>query len=170
MRDISRCLEPTWQRYRMYAPNTMNISIERADAPGVRELLELSDEFHAALYPPEGTFLLDVTELLQPNVTVVVAREGDRAVGMGAMVRKDGYAEVKRMFLRDDARGRGIADGILQFLEEVARAAEVHTLQLETGPLQPAAIAFYQRNGFTPIANFGEYADSEYSVCFAKKL
>lgn len=154
----------------MYAPNAMNISIERADAPGVRELLELSDEFHAALYPPEGNYLLDISELLQPEVTVVVARDGDRAIGMGAIVRKDGYAEVKRMYLRDDARGRGIADDILQSLEAAARAADVRTLQLETGPLQPAAIAFYERNGFTPIPNFGEYADSEYSVCFAKRL
>ena len=115
----------------MYAPKAMNISVERADAPGVRELLELSDEFHAALYPPEGNYLLDITELLQPGVTVVVARDGERAVGMGA---------------------------------------GVDTLQLETGPLQPAAIAFYERNGFTRIPNFGEYADSEYSVCFAKRL
>jgi len=148
----------------------MKISVERADAPGVRELLELSDEFHSALYPPEGTFLLDVTELLSPNVTVVVARDGEHAVGMGALVQKDGYAEIKRMYLRDEARGRGTADGILQSLEAAARAAGVDTLQLETGPLQPAAIAFYERNGFRPIPNFGEYADSEYSVCFAKTL
>ena len=154
----------------MYAPKAMKISIERADAPGVHELLELSDEFHNALYPPEGTFLLDLSELLQPGVTVVVAREGDRAVGMGALVEKDGYAEIKRMYLRDEARGHGTADGILQSLEAAARASGVDTLQLETGPLQPAAIAFYERNGFTRIPNFGEYSDSEYSVCYAKRL
>jgi putative acetyltransferase len=154
----------------MDAPKAMNISVERADAPGVRELLELSDEFHGALYPPEGTFLLDVSELLSPNVTVVVARDGDRAIGMGALVEKDGYAEIKRMFLRDEARGHGAADGILQSLEGAARSAGVDTLQLETGPLQPAAIAFYERNGFTRIPNFGEYVDSIHSVCYAKRL
>jgi len=154
----------------MYAPNAMNISTERADAPGVRELLELSDEFHNELYPPEAVFLLDVTELLQPEVTVVVAREGERAVGMGAIVVRDGYAEVKRMYLRDEARGHGTADRILQSLEAAARAEGVDTLQLETGPLQPAAIAFYERNGFTRIPNFGEYAGEELSVCFAKRI
>ena len=154
----------------MYAPKAMNISIERADAPGVRDLLELSDAFHAELYPPEGNYLLDVSELLAPNVTIVVARDGERAVGMGALVEKDGYAEIKRMYLRDEARGRGTADSILQSLEAAARAAGVDTLRLETGPLQPAAIAFYERNGFTPIPNFGEYVDSEHSVCFAKEL
>ena len=154
----------------MYAPKAMNITTEPADAAGVRELLELSDAFHAELYPPEGNYLLDISELLAPNVTVVVAREGDRAVGMGALVEKHGYAEIKRMYLRDEARGHGTADGILQSLEAAARAAGVDTLQLETGPLQPAAIAFYERNGFTRIPNFGEYVDSEYSVCFGKRL
>lgn len=148
----------------------MKITTERADAPGVRELLELSDAFHAELYPPEGNYLLDITELLEPAVTVVVARDGENAVGMGALVRKAGYAEIKRMYLRDEARGRGIADSILQSLETTARAAGVDTLRLETGPLQPAAIAFYQRHGFTPIPNFGEYVDGEYSVCFEKRL
>jgi putative acetyltransferase len=154
----------------MYAPKAMNISVERADAPGVRELLELSDAFHAELYPPEGNYLLDVSELLRPEVTVVVARDGERAVGMGAIVVKDGYAEVKRMYLRDDARGHGTADGILQSLEAAARDQSVDTLKLETGPLQPAAIAFYERNGFTRIPNFGEYVGGEYSVCFGKSL
>ena len=87
-----------------------------------------------------------------------------------ALVLKDGYAEIKRMFVRDDARGAGIAAGILQSLEEVAVAHGVDTLQLETGPLQPAAIGFYVRHGFSRIPLFGEYVGSEHSVCFAKRL
>ena len=148
----------------------MNLSIERADAPGVLELLQASDEFHAALYPPEGNYLLDVSELLKPEVTVIVARANGDAIGMGALVLKDGYAEVKRMFIRPDSRGTGLADQLLQSLEAAARDLGVTQLKLETGPLQPAAIAFYTRNGFESIPNFGEYADSEYSVCFAKSL
>ena len=111
----------------------MTTRIERADAPGVRELLELSDAFHAELYPPEGNYLLDVSELLADGVTVVVAREDERAVGMGALVEKPGYAEIKRMFVRDDARGAGIAAGILQSLEEVAVAHGVHVACMRFG-------------------------------------
>lgn len=148
----------------------MSISIEHADAPGVAELLQLSDAFHAELYPPEQCFLLDLDELRAPNVTVVVAREDDRALGMAALVEKTDYAEVKRMFLRDEARGRGLADGILRSIEDVARERGVRLLQLETGPLQPAAIAFYERNGFSRIPEYGEYIGSESSVCFGKTL
>ena len=151
-------------------PKAMTISIERADAPGVRELLELSDAFHAELYPPEGNYLLDVSELLADGVTVVVAREDGRAVGMGALVEKAGYAEIKRMFVRDDARGGGIAAVILQSLEATAREKSVHTLQLETGPLQPAAIGFYVRHGFERIPLFGEYVGSVYRFCLGMSL
>jgi putative acetyltransferase len=146
----------------------MRISIERAGAPGVRELLELSDAFHAALYPPEGNYLLSVDELR--NAAVVVVRVDGEAVGMGALVTKDGYAEIKRMFVRPEARGTGTADGILHLLEATARAAKVDTLRLETGPLQPAALMFYERHGFTRIPAFGDYPDSEHSVFYGKTL
>ena len=146
----------------------MTIAIEHADAPGVLELLELSDSYHNALYPPEGTFLLSVDELRE--ATVVVARIDGEAVGMGALVLKDGYAEIKRMFVRPDARGTGTAQGILESLEQAARAAQVRTLKLETGPLQPAAIAFYERNGYTRIPVFGDYPESAHSVFYGKAV
>lgn len=148
----------------------MTISIEHADAPGVVELLQLSDDFHAALYPPDQCYMLNVDELRAPNVTIAVAREDGTALGMAALVEKADYAEVKRMYLREEARGRGLADGILQSLEQVAREHGVRVLQLETGPLQPAAIGFYERNGFSRIPNFGEYVGDEVSVCFGKTL
>lgn len=154
----------------MDTPKAMTITIENAEAPGVRELLELSDDFHNELYPPEGVFLLDVSELLEPGVTVAVAREGSQAVGMAALVEKDGYAELKRMFVRPEARGSGTAQGLFELLEQVAREHGVASIKLETGPLQPAAIAFYTRNGFEPIELFGDYVGSEHSLCFAKTL
>jgi putative acetyltransferase len=148
----------------------MTIAIERADAPGIRQLLEASDAFHAELYPPEGNYLLDVSALLVDGVTVVVARSADVAIGMAALVQKAGYAEIKRMFVLPEARGTGTAQGILQSLEQIARAARVHALKLETGPLQPAALAFYERNGFRRIPAFGDYPESEFSIFYGKRL
>ena len=146
----------------------MTFAVEHAAAPGVLELLELSDAFHAELYPPEGNYLLSVDELR--GATVVVARVDGKAIGMGALVLKDGYAEIKRMFVRPEARGTGTADGILHLLEATARSAQVDALKLETGPLQPAALAFYERHGFTRIPAFGDYPEGEYSVFYGKSL
>ena len=152
----------------MGATKAMTIAIENAEAPGVLELLELSDAFHAELYPPEGNYLLSVDELR--GATVVVARVDGKAIGMGALVLKDGYAEIKRMFVRPEARGTGTADGILHLLEATARSAQVDALKLETGPLQPAALVFYERHGFTRIPAFGDYPEGEYSVFYGKSL
>jgi putative acetyltransferase len=74
------------------------------------------------------------------------------------------------MFVRADARGRGVASGILCALDDVARERSVAMLRLETGPLQPEAIAPYAKHGYRVIANFGTYVGDEFSVCMEKRL
>ena len=149
----------------------ITIGIERADAPGVRELLQASDDFHNALYPPEDNYLLDVAALLHPTVTVVVARDADAAIAMGALVdHGDSTAELKRMFTVPAARGRGIAGLVLDALEQVARTKGITLVQLETGPLQPAAIAFYESRGYSAVGAFGDYPDTGASLFFARSL
>lgn len=148
------------------------IAAEPPRTPDVEELLRLGDEFTFALYPAESCYLLDVSELEAPGVTVFVARDDSgRAIGMAALVVKaDRSAEVKRMFVHQDARGRGLASSLLSAVEAGATEAGVETLQLETGPLQHAAIALYERNGYARIPNFGPYVGDPHSICYAKLL
>ena len=149
----------------------ISVALETADADGVRTLLEASDAFHAELYPPEENFLLDVSSLLARGVSVVVARRDGQAVGMGALVGAgDGTGELKRFFVLPGERGGGIAGRVLDTLLAVAADHGLHLLRLETGPLQPAAIAFYESRGFTRIPAFGEYVGSASSVCFGRPL
>lgn len=140
--------------------------------PEVEELLRLSDEFAFALYPADSCYLLDVGELEKPGVTVFVARVDGRALGMAALVvdQAASRAELKRMFVHPDARGQGLARGLLSAVEQAAAAAGVAELRLETGPLQHAAIALYERSGYERIPNFGPYVGDPYSVCYAKSL
>lgn len=149
-----------------------SVSVEPARSPGVEELLRLSDEFTFALYPAESCYLLDVSELESSNVTVFVGRdEADRALGMAALVDQgDGTAELKRMFVHPDARGRGLAAGLLRAIEAQAAVAGIPVLRLETGPLQHAAIALYESRGYVRIPNFGDYVGDPHSVCYAKTL
>ncbi len=150
---------------------TVTVSVESPRQPEVLELLRQSDEFTLSLYPPESCFLLDVSELERPGVTVFVSRSEDAAVGIGALVdRGDGSAELKRMFVSADARGFGIAGRILKSAEAHAVATGVHTIQLETGPLQRSAIALYERHGYARIPLFGQYVGEEFSLCYEKRL
>jgi putative acetyltransferase len=68
------------------------------------------------------------------------------------------FAEVKRMYVREAARGRGVAPALLAQIERAARDAGLTLLRLETGTRQIAARRFYQREGFRVCAAFGDYA------------
>ncbi len=101
---------------------------------------------------------------------VAYTDEGE-PVGCGALRGlDDDHAEIKRMFVQPEARGSGAATAILARLEEFARGEHWSRLVLETGNRQPDAIRFYEREGYTPIPKFGYYVDSEFSLCYEKKL
>ncbi|GIH13575.1 GNAT family N-acetyltransferase [Rugosimonospora africana] len=68
-------------------------------------------------------------------------------------------AEIKRMFTLASARRRGVAMAVLRAVEESAKAAGRTRAILETGGLQPEAIALYERAGYRLIDNFGYYKD-----------
>jgi GNAT superfamily N-acetyltransferase len=68
------------------------------------------------------------------------------------------------------ARGRGLGRQILAALEEKARKLGYELVRLETGNLQPEAIALYTSSGFRPIPRYGPYVDDDRSVCFEKCL
>ena len=103
---------------------------------------------------------------------VLVARDADgTAVGCGALrAIGDGVAEVKRMYVRPAARGTGVATALLRMLEREAAEHGVTRLVLETGPAQPDAMRFYEREGYHLIDNFGPYVGEPLSVCYARDL
>jgi putative acetyltransferase len=102
---------------------------------------------------------------------VVVAYEGETAVGCGAFKEYErGAAEIKRMFVRENVRGRGIAKLILGELEAWAKESGYTECVLETGLKQPEAIALYRKGGYEIIPNYGQYAGVENSVCMKKLI
>ena len=147
------------------------IGVEPARQAELLDLMRQGDEFTLSLYPPESAHLLGVAELEQPGVTVFVARDSGEAAGMAALVeRGDGTAELKRMFVPPPARGRGIAGDLLVAVEVHASGHGIRLIQLETGPLQDAAIRLYERCGFRLIPNFGKYVGDPNSVCYEKVI
>jgi GNAT superfamily N-acetyltransferase len=102
---------------------------------------------------------------------VVVAYAGGEAVGCGAIKEySEGAAEIKRMFVRAERRGRGIAKSILSELEMWANELGFSECILETGLKQPEAIGLYQKSGYETIPNYGQYIGVENSVCMKKSI
>jgi putative acetyltransferase len=135
-------------------------------------ILALNAELESR-YPEEGAtfFRLDPEEVSEGRGGFFVAYLGEEAVGCGAVRRTEpGVAEIKRMYVAPQARGRGVGRQMVQKLESVARQLGITRLVLETGPRQPEAIAVYKTSGFVEIPRFGEYVNSDFSVCMAKDL
>ena len=137
------------------------LAIEQATVPTpeVRELVAALDAELIPLYHPDQHHGLELGDLFQPGVHFFVARLDGAAVGCGGFALFDGYAEVKRMFATEAARGRGVGKALLARIETGARAAGAALLRLETGNRQHAAIALYRRAGFELCPAFGPYRD-----------
>jgi putative acetyltransferase len=79
------------------------------------------------------------------------------------------------MYVRDSARGQGVADAILARIEAEVRSAGLSLLLLETGERQVAAMRLYARAGFRECPAFGAYASMApqafaTSVFFEKRI
>ena len=105
-----------------------------------------------------------------PGAVFLLARDGSgRAIGCGAVrYLAPGVGEIKRIFVEKPARRRGVARAIMAELERIARERGDHTIRLETGTMQPAAMKMYEELGYTRIASYGTHADDPWSVCFEK--
>ncbi|MBD3749401.1 MAG: GNAT family N-acetyltransferase [Sphingobacteriales bacterium] len=102
---------------------------------------------------------------------VIVASQNESALGCGAFKFFDAdTAEIKRMYVKPEHRGKGIAFQVLVALEFWAKEVGFKKCILETGYQQPEAIALYKKSGYQIIPNYGQYAGVENSVCFAKLI
>jgi putative acetyltransferase len=146
------------------------IKLESPDQPEVVALIDELDAFQQPLYPPESHHGIDIDALMQPHVLFAVARHDGEAVGCGAAVLNDGWGEIKRMFVRPQLRGRGVAQGILAFLESSARERGFALMRLETGVSQPDALRLYERAGYARRGPFGKYGPDPLSVFMEKNL
>src|SRR5215470_4788809 len=117
----------------------MNLIIEQVTAPTpeVRGLIGELDAVLGAAYEPHQRHGLAIAQLFEPHVRFFVARLDGASVACGGVALFDDYAEVKRMYTRPAARGRGVAKTVLRRLEEEARVSGKTVLRLETGHLQP---------------------------------
>jgi GNAT superfamily N-acetyltransferase len=134
-------------------------------------LIEELDAELSACYPGLPTHGLRDRDLANPLTVFVIGRFDGDVVACGATRRLEPtVAEIKRMYVRPSARGRGFGRQILAALESTSRQAGVTRLILETGDRQPEAVSLYQTAGFSPIPPYGEFKDNPFSRCFEKPL
>ena len=149
----------------------LTFSLELPDQPEVVALIDALDAWQTVLYPAESHHGVGLDVLLQPNVLFAVARDANgKAVACGAVVLREEYGELKRMYVQPALRGRGTGRQLLMFLEEQAQDRGCSRMRLETGVRQPEALRLYGSSGYFLRPPFGEYSEDPHSVYMEKQL
>ena len=169
---------------------TVRVETVPFDHPDAARLVaELSRDI-ARRYGSEDATPVDAAQFAPPHGVFVVLRADGEAVGCAGLRRLEHAAppafldgppqerpdggwcdgELKRMYVGPDHRRRGYAALLLRAVEREARARGYDRVVLETGTAQPEAMAFYERQGYLPVAGFGVYADSPVSRCYGRLL
>lgn len=149
------------------------------DHPDVVAMTAAVQGFYTGLYGTPDEAPVDPHQFRPPRGAFFVAYEAGAPVAMGGWrrltpgdrgVTGDAPVEIKRMYVAEHARGRGLARTVLAHLERAAAAAGADWAQLETGSAQAAAVTLYRASGYEDAENFGHYADWASQVSLRKRL
>lgn len=137
-------------------------------SPGSADALQLIGELDVHLlahpYPAQSRHAFSVERLLREQVVFFVSYYDGQPAGCGGLKIFSDYAEVKRMFVRPNFRGKGLGKAMLRRLVAHAHSQGVNILRLETGIYEMEAICLYEKFGFSRRSPFGEYRDDPMSV------
>jgi GNAT superfamily N-acetyltransferase len=144
--DTAVVLRPLFTEYLQWVADQLRASGVVFDEPND----VLLERHHRA-------FDAELPKMLGPRGRVIVARMADDIVAVGTMKPVDAdTAEIKRMFVRPQARGLGIARGIMARLVDDARSEGFTMIRGETMDFMSSAIALYKSLGTAEIAQFEE--------------
>ncbi|MCU1508442.1 MAG: family N-acetyltransferase [Glaciihabitans sp.] len=148
-------------------------------SPAVTAILERMDAEMGALYDgvdadlsPELIERVNVALAVDASSILVSvgAFDGGTLVGHAALRPFEDSLEVKRVFVDESVRGRGVSRLLMNALEQIARKRGARSLVLQTGDRQAAAIALYLSLGYVLTESFGRYAGVPFFLCYEKTL
>ncbi len=147
----------------------MKLHKTTSENPDFIQLVKMLDEYLAYVDGDDHAFY-DQFNKIDALQHCIVLFEEENPVGCGAIKGYDGdTAEIKRMFVIPEFRGKGYASAILSELEKWAKELRFKKIILETGTAQKEAIKLYRKT-YQQIENYGQYKGVDTSVCFSKEL
>jgi ribosomal protein S18 acetylase RimI-like enzyme len=97
-------------------------------------------------------------QFVPPAGALFIAREGERLVGCVGVRSVAGapgeVAEIKRLYVRPEARGKSVARRLLSSALDFAREANFQTVRLDTFATMTAAQTLYRDLGFRDTTPF----------------
>ena len=102
---------------------------------------------------------------------VLIAACSGKAVGCAGLREHSARdAELKRVWVEPEYRGRHIATHIMNMIEEKARELNYQRIILQTRLMMKDAVRLYQRRGYRQIPNYPPYDRLDGAVCMALQL
>ena len=147
-----------------------SIAIESASRSDVCALLRAGHEQMDAMIPDRARQDFSVEAASRDNVKLLVARNDGVAVGCCAIVLKEDHSELKKMYVSPNARGKGVADHLLERSEQIALENELKVMRLESAAVLAAAHNLYARQGFSIGSAFGVHLEDPRSIFMKKQL
>jgi GNAT superfamily N-acetyltransferase len=150
-------------------PAQPHVEIRRATPAELRDAYRMVSEYYeAAAVQKRETQEEFFHDYFCCGAGFWLARAGDNVIGCVALrhIAEPNAAEVKRMYVRPEARGQGVAQLLLETAEKFALAAGYHWIYLDTADDMKAAARFYQRNGFQQCER---YNDNPQATIFMRK-
>jgi len=94
-----------------------------------------------------------------PGGELLLAKRGDHVLGCIALkpLEPPKVAEIKRLFVRPQARGKGVGKALVQAAIMAAKQLGYGEIKLDTLPGMEGAIALYKAAGFTAIPPYGSH-------------
>lgn len=86
----------------------------------------------------------------KPEGRLYIVKEGNEFIGTIALRKiEDGICEMKRLFLKDKARGKGIGNELVAKIIQDAKDIGYKSMRLDTiKEKMPKAVSIYERYGF----------------------
>ncbi|SRR5690606_20592604 len=102
---------------------------------------------------------------------IIVRDETGKPAASGALkIFDEQTAEIKRMYVKKEFRGKGISKLILEELEKSALNKNFSRMVLETGLRQMPAMKLYEQFKYKRMPCYGRYTEDPESVCYEKNL
>jgi N-acetylglutamate synthase-like GNAT family acetyltransferase len=91
----------------------------------------------------------------EPDGAFIIAKENNAVIGCIGIKKLDKtVCEMKRLFVNDKYKGKGIGKKLVELIIADAKAKQYEKMRLDTLDYMKTAISLYQKNGFYEIAPY----------------